>query len=839
MKNSKKLLALALVSSGLVLSACGGSGSTKGKYTYRTYASALGTKWDPNTWETNADQSLLSYLQEGFVSMEADDTSTGKWQWTYELAESIEDVSNIADLVKYGIISQELVDAKGYTDEDVADSGYVYEIKLNKGATWEEKKVKALNGKTKVYGGTEIKADDYIESFKILLDPARENNRANLYWSGESAVVGGMDYYYQGKLAQLDVVGTFGEEASLDNFNIVSGKYTSDDGFVYIALTSPLTYLGGNSLSDYVGAYGAQFFDMDKWNALVAKADDNGFIQLTEETAAEFGAFLVASAGWGEDESYLINYLYFDAIFPEFDFSKVGLYKVDDYTLRYVLAVPEDKAYFYTSCTSTWLVHPELYQDLSYEDESTGLLLSKYNTSAETTISYGPYKMVSYQDGKQAKFTQNEKWWRWEKNDDGRLVSKTHFKVDGEYRQQYQTTDIVIDVLKDDAAKLAFLRGKLNDYAPTPAESVEYAASSQLYKEDESYTMSLFFDTNLEDLQKMDAAGTNTNGVVLSNAKFRKAMSLAFNRADWVKTTEGYKPAYSIMNNLYYYDFYEDPSSQYRASEPAMKAIVELYGVEYGEGKQYATLKEAYDSITGYNLEEARALFAEACQELVNAGLYHAGDEIKFKVAWKKGELETTDQTQVEALNGYLTEAMKNTGFGKITLTPVGNLTDRYGDVGSRGVYAIGYGAWGGAILYPFRGFRVYMDPEYQPPLHEGNCWDPSKETLTLTIDGENYTMSYQAWSNSMIGNGPFASASNEIKLEITAQLEKAFLELYYRIPLAGSTVTFLLGYQQHYYTEDYNIAYGFGGFRLMIYDYDDYAWNQFVKKNGGTLNYK
>ena len=173
MKNSTKLLALALVSSGLVLSACGGTKYSKTKYTYHSYTSALGTKWDPNTWETSGDSALLGYLTEGFVSMEAEDTKTGKWQWTYELAESVEDVSNKADLINYGIASEEAL--ADVTDEDLKDTGWVYEIKLRHGATWEEKKV----GK-KTYGGTEIKADDYIESFKILLDPARENSRANL-----------------------------------------------------------------------------------------------------------------------------------------------------------------------------------------------------------------------------------------------------------------------------------------------------------------------------------------------------------------------------------------------------------------------------------------------------------------------------------------------------------------------------------------------------------------------------------------------------------------------------------------------------------------------------------
>ena len=386
------------------------------------------------------------------------------------------------------------------------------------------------------------------------------------------------------------------------------------------------------------------------------------------------------------------------------------------------------------------------------------------------------------------------------------------------------------------AAKQKFFVGELADYSPTADELSGYSLSDQLYKVDETYTMSFFFNTNVAMLKTMDEAEGNTNSVVLSNEKFRNAFSLAIDRAEFVTATAAYKPAYSLMNDLYFYDVYNDPTSKYRASDEAMQAIVNLYGVEYGEGKTYATLKEAYQSINGYNLTQAKALMVEALAELVEAGLYTAGEAIHIRIGWAKGSLTSDDNAQVALMNKYINAAAAEAGFGEITLEAIGSINDRYGDV-PKGKFAIGYGAWGGAAFYPFRNFQVYMDPD-QYEINEAANWDPKTEELTLTVNGEEVTMTYQEWSNSMMGTGKFATADFETKLNITAQLEEIYLKKYYRIPLCATTVCTLLSYQVSYYTPDYNIMYGFGGLRLMTYNYDDAAWAKYVADQGGTLKY-
>ena len=809
-------------------------------YTYKSGTTALGTAWNPHNWETNADNSMLGYISSPFVDMSIKtSTDGGVYQWVYEMATSITDVTadNQSDLDKYG--SKLPRDAEGNKlPSSEVTSGFVYEIKLNPDAAWEN--------------GVKITADDYIYSMMMLLHPKMKNYRANLYYAGESAVAGGFKYYNQGAgMSDVDNGSTKEFEVLSDLVKGADGKYTTSEGQpVWIMVGSDCAYLEASMtfMDTYYGEYGYDIFEDASFDALKALMDENGNVALTDESWALLVA-AISTPDWGEDETYAVNYLGYKQNFPEIGTTldaynnTVGCYKVDDYTIRYVCQSYLDLNYFLTSCTSTWLVYKPLYE--AGLEEKEGLLTTNYCTSLETTISYGTYKMESLQDGKQVIFVQNENWYGFEKNADGtakkdeegNLISYTNFLVDGEKVRQYTTTKVQIDVMTEDAMKNAFLKGELSEWSPSADELSQYAMSDKLIKVDETYTMSFFFNTGLEALQNLDATEKNINSVVLNNYNFRKAMSLAINREEFVTATTGYKPAFSLMNSLYHYDIYNDPTSSYRNTEEAMKAIVNLYGVEYGEGKTYATLKEAHDSINGYNLTEAKALMATACQELVAAGLYTAGQPIKIQIGWAKGALTSDDNKQVALINKFVNAAVEGSGFGEVTFEAIGNIENRYSAVPA-GEYAIGYGAWGGAAFYPFRNMQVYCDTEqYAGQINETGCWNPAATNLTINIDGEDVTMTWQDWSRAC-STGRYATADFATKLKITSTMEEEFLKFFYRIPLCGTTIASLLTFQMEYYTTEYNIMYGFGGLRLMSYNYDDAEWAEVVAKEGGTLNY-
>ncbi len=836
------------------------------EYTYKSWASALGTNWNPHTWENSSDSAMLGYIESPFVDLAPLDTEEGTYQWVYEMATSITDVTaaHQSDLTKYGAVLP-----AGKTAADVTDS-YVYEIKLNPNAKWEN--------------GDPINADTYIYSMQMLLSSKMRNYRANNYISGSSAIAGALNYYNsEAPIYSTVVVYPNPEDPYYSEYSVDPTDVT-----VYIDLKSENMTIAGYSFYGLANDYG--YGDADALDELQKTANVYGMIEVTDSNKdaileamdaylSAFGLsiyekdFVEAEDGkyvWSEaDETYVrveegqtgthnydkvmvdgepvvLDYFYDEFLFyhngygDKVEYDTVGLYKVDDYTIRYVCENAYEYNYFLTSCTSNWIVHKATYE--ANMKEEGGLTVTTYGTSKATTMSYGPYKIANFEDDKQVVFVQNENWYGYTKNEDGTLYSETGFNVDGEKKQQYQTTKIVIDVMEQAAAYAKFLAGEITDYAPTAEELVEYTLSDRLYRVDETYTMRWFFNCSEKTLTALDAGSNNENSIVLSNYNFRKAMSLAINRADFVTVTEGWKPAYSLMNSLYYYDIYEDPSSSYRSSDAAMQAICNLYGVQYGEGTPYKDLETAYNSITGYNLTEAKALMKTAHDELVAAGLYTSGEAIKIQIAWKAGALEAADNSQLAKLNQYLNAAMADSGFGTIEFEAVGGLQTRYDDV-IAGSYAIGWGAWGGAAFYPFGMMQVYMDPDYTK-VHESGSWSPKTETLTLTFTnsaGETVTdtLTWQVWSQSLEGTGKYASENNEVKLAILAQLEEKYLNLYYCIPMAGTTACTLLSYQVDEYTENYNIMYGFGGLRLMTWNYSDAEWADYVAEQGGTLNYK
>lgn len=823
----KKLTALLLATIMCLGALAGCSSDENNGYTYKSATTSLGTNWNPHTWETNADNTIRGFITAPFCTMSILNSEDGVYQWVYEMATAITDVTkdHQDDLTKFNCSLPE-----GKTASQVT-SGYVYEIALNPDAKWED--------------GTVINADSYIYSMQQLLNPEMFNYRANLYISGESAVAGGSNYYYSGAPIYNPVVPAYDDEPDY-SYDLDAGI---EKGEVYVNVNSEDMTLYNMSLVA-LNAYGAGVDDEIK--ELSDDANAYGYTKVTAENRATVEKVVhdILAAVFGIADEEEIKLLTNEALFyatgekgKVYSYDTVGCYKVDDYTIRYVCQNAIDINYFRTSCTDTWLVYEELYE--AGKDSSGELVTTNYYSSKETSMSYGPYKIESMQPDRQIVFVQNENWFGWDRDENGELVTDeygnlvatTNYLVDGKNVRRYQTTRVVIDVMEESAMKQAFLKGELSDWTPTAEELPNYATSDKLYKQEETYTLSFFFNTDEKMLKEMDVSKGNVNSVVLSNTNFRKAFSLAMDRAEYVTATAGFKPAYALMNDLYFYDIYNDPTSSYRSSDAAMQAVCDLYGIEYGEGKAYATLKDAYRSVSGYNLTEAKNLMKTACEELVAAGLYTAGEDISIRIAWSAGALQSTDNNQVALMNKYINAAAEGSGFGSITLEAIGNLESRYDKVPA-GEYAVGYGAWGGAFLYPFRNFQVYCDSD-QYDINEAACWNPAAEQLTLTVNGEDVTMTWKDWSNSMIGTGAFASADNATKLEITAAMEQLYLEKYYRIPICSMTACEILSYQCSYYTENYNVMYGFGGLELMTYNYTDAEWADFVKDQGGALSYE
>ena len=782
---------------------------TPPEFTLDLSTTALASDWNPHTWKTAADSQILGLITSPLVDITVKDPKAGTYQWIYEMAESVKDVTadHKEDLVKYGVF------AEGMVPENLAE-GYVYEIKLNKNAKWKE--------------GEPITADDYIYSMQKLLDPQLNNYRAGRFISGNAALAGAYNYFNSGNPVYIPMVKT---DLGI-YFDYERGVY---DGVVYINVDSSDYEFNSLSLAEINSTYKAGL--ATELEMLRRQADEYGYTQVTADNKAMVENVVVSMLNkvFGINDQWQISNGFKEAlfvrtgVFEEASFDTVGLYKADSedgLTLIYVCAQKTDMNSLFQLLSDNWLVNKDLYE--KGRNDTNGYPAVDYGSSAANTACYGPYMISSVSEGK-IELVQNPEWYGWEEQEDGSLISHTGFEIGGEKKQQYKTTKIIIEQMDGAQAEAAFDEGRLSRLALGDSNYSKYAESEKLYSMDETFTWSLFFNANSAYLMTLDDQGDDSNAMVLSNLNFRRAFSLCIDRAEFAGTTPGYTPALGLLDGQYYYDAYNDPSSSYRNTEQAKAALVELYEVEYGEDKEIKTLDEAYKTITGHDLEKAKELMKTAHDELVAANRYTDDEPIKIRMAYKSGELNENDKKQIELLNKYINAAAEGSGFGEIELEGVGGIKDRSSAV-NNGEFAIGCGAWGGAALFPFNHMQVYCDPD-RYRINEAADWDPKTETLTMTLDQWLTTKTWQEWSLTLDKGGIYENQPNELKLYITSVLEKEFLKKYFRIPVASSAAYEVLSERLSYFTDDYSIFYGFGGIRLLDYSMNDKEWAAYLEE--------
>jgi len=788
-------------------------------YTLHDYMGSSPTNFNPHTWETNADNVISGYAEMAFVDVTIAEDGVN-FEWVLEMAESITDVTADYMVLDNDGNAQKL-GGKVIVPEGVT-SGQVYRIALNQAAKWED--------------GTPINADSYIESMKRLLEPKMQNYRANTYYNGDTAIKNAKPYFNAG--------------APLYDFICQNGEYLPLDGKTLVfSFQKAVPFFGSNSAKDYYEAgYTSYFKDakgVDLYKKWIGKHNPYGVVNITEENIDEILADLTTlSQNFGDPNPTAYNewLFYLTGYGDSYDWENVGLLKIDEYTIDYVLEDATTQFYFYTGMTSNWLVYTDLYDELT--DKSGDLWTCTYGTSTASYKSYGPYKLDTFQKDKQFTFSKNPNWYGWE---------------DGEHDGQFQTTNIIIDILANDATvENMFLAGQLDSLGLNSTQLAQYRTSANLLKTDQTYTFRFIFATSLASLSGLEEKyGGNDNLKILNYKDFRKAMSLAINRTEFAaQATGGYKPAYSLFSSLYYYNIENDTESIYRNTDVAMQAICDLYGVQYGTGTDYATLKEAYASITGQDVDQAKALFTAAYEAAKEDGNYTDGQNIVIHcMCSAANELSEDDTAQERLLNAYMAAATEGTPLeGKISFVFQCGSQKRYDEVAAGEVEMI-RGAWGGAAFYPFSTIRVYTNPTYQNGLakiHESNGWNPSTEMLTLVYDfdgdgtEDEVTLSLENWSNTINGGVKNDDGSYDVpsyddpaaKLFILSKLEKAVLESYQCIPWASQTACSLFSHKISYATLNYNIMYGYGGIRLMTYNYNDAAWAAYVKEQGGALNY-
>lgn len=825
----KKLLALLLVlTMVLSMAACGGNkestattgaaattGETTGetveeltgeagRYTYNSATGSFPNLWNPHTYETETASSMvLDYIWDGFYAFDYNEDETG-FQMVPSMITDEHPVDITADYVgQYGI--------------EEGDTAQVYLMHLRDDLRWET--------------GEQITANDYVESAKRLLDPVAKNYRADSLYTGDVVIYNAEAYMKAGQVVKQDN-GSTGAYAIADLVKGEDGTYTTPDGgAVYIAVSYPITQTGGDSLAAYVEAYGDQYFVLDTWEELAALANEDGLAPLTDESLALLTPVTTGNPAWNETEADLPNYLVYEQSFPEMDFSEVGIFALSDTELVYVLDSPMEGFYLKYGLPSSYLVHIPTYDACT--KVSDGVYTNSYGTTAETTVSYGPYKMVEFQADKVIRYERNEYYFD--------LTEDT-----------YQTTDIEIQYVSEAATRLQMLiSGKLDGYGLQSDDFATYSLSDNCYYSKGASTYGMVFNPDMDALTTtQQAAGANINKTILTLTSFRQAMAYGINRAEFIlATSPAGAPAFGLFSDLHTVD--PDTGVGYRTTDIAKQVLADFWGVadEIGEGKLYETIDEAIDSLTGYNPDLAKVKFNEAYDEAIAQGLMDEDDVVELVIG-----LPSTSPVYT---NGYefivncYTELVKGTKMeGKLTFKSDDTIADNFATcLQDNQVDMLFYVGWSGMELNPYGLMQAYVEPAYQYDSH----YDYKNIDLTINLDGVDYTTDMYSWYEIMQGltrtitaadgttkeySCGSADGEKENRLQILGSLEGAVLMNYNFIPLSGNATAQLKGMQIQYHTEEYIWGMGFGGIKYYTYNYDDAQWADYVNSQGGKLDY-
>ena len=763
----KKLMSVLLALAMLLTLATSALAEGDATYTYRGTYSGVST-WSPTDWTISSEYDMLGYTVSVFYGFWMNETRDG-YDIVCELAEEfpVDVTAAYAGNETYGVPAD-------------ATEGYAWQVKMRKDATWQD--------------GTPITAHDAEYTLQQFLNPGMKNYRASLFYAGGIALANAEDYYNSDKaggvkLSQAANIGrTMAEFAAGED-----GQYVDAEGNkAYFSWTTPLDYLSGYSLQEYGG-----YMTTDNYYALYDMANEDGYIPMTDEA---IDLVFAMTEGWGETKDDLINYAYCeDGIMEVTTWDKVGYVQDDEYTFTVVLKNPSTLFDFEMNIDNLILVNEALYE--ANKTETGGIVKSAYGTAVDKFSSYGPYKIVSYQESKEIVFDRNDAWFGYS---------------DSRYEGQYQTTGINLQQIDEHTTQMSmFLQGNLDAVGLSQDDMAQYGTSDYVYYTPTSNTYYLALNTDFDMLKSREVPGVNKT--ILTYKDFRKAMSYSFDRGDYVSScTACSEPAFGLLNDMYICD--PLTSETYRSSVYAQNTLREVYGVE------------DLDGLTGYDKEAATTLLQAAYDQCLADGNISETDivEIEYHVYGT----DATYQKMVDFMQDAMSAAAAGTSLeGRIKFVLVED-QDYYTSM-QNGQDDMINGAWGGADLDPYSMMICWTDPDYV--MEYG--FDVYSD-LTISVQGEEITMSFNDWYNELY-NGTYAIAELDVRNEILAGMEKGLLLNYHMIPIFSSSTASLASYRLVYGSSEYiNSIVGRGGIQFITYTMNDAEWADYCAGQGNSLSY-
>ncbi len=812
------------------------------KYTYNTSASTLPSGWNPHTYQTADDAVYFDYTTDSLYTLFYNEPNHPK--------EGVEDYNGYVIVpsmaADYPVDVTESV-KKSHPQFNIPESatnGYAWSVKLRDDLKWND--------------GTPITAQDFVDSFERVLRAPLMNYRAPDYYTGSYVVVNAKNYGLAGYY-DYDDNGAAETPVTLDQMEKdENGQYTYKGMPVFIGSGYALAWTGGDTLKDLYDYYlenaGIEMFDKAALDKLLEATDGHGTAICNDENLDLLKKIITFNPNWNETEAEVINYLLIanHQYDENYSFDNVGLYVSGDNELTFVYPNALDGFYLMTyGMTTQYLVKTDLYDKNLKEGTSAAgtVWTSTYGTSMDTSVSYGPYVMTEYQNGKLMHFSKNENWWGW--------TSDIYTYVDPEdnktYRM-YQTTDVDIQYVKEPATnKQMFLNGQLMTYSlqsedfdqyrtsdyyfTTPAETIFFLLFNGYEKVINERENAADFDKNTKDLQTQ----------MLES--FKRACAVAIDRDRMAATVSPQRTGgYAFLGQTYIYD--PETCAYYRDTDQAKQALVDFYSINLADYDN--DLDKAVDAITGYDPETAKVKFQEAYQEalakeyITDADNDGKSDQVVTMVYAMSGEVSDFYKKTFDFLNTSLNDAAKGTGFeGKINIEPSAPLGNGWSDAIRDGQYDTQLAGWSGATLDPFSMADTWTDSARS---YWGNWWKAETIDLTIKIDGKDITMSVRDWALCLNGtmttvdgtdyNFGYGQTSVENRLTILAEIEKVMLTSYNCVPIMQDGSGYLLSQKAFYVVKEYTPMMGRGGMQYMKYNFSDDEWTEYVSSQGGTLSY-
>ncbi|MDD4212504.1 MAG: ABC transporter substrate-binding protein [Bacilli bacterium] len=727
----------------------------------------------------------------------------GKFDIEYAAATLLEDVSADYEGLEWGI------------EEDA--KGRAYKITLRQDLTWDD--------------GTPIKAEDFVYTMQQQLDPLFQNYRADSFYVGATIIHNAENYAKQGQKIFVDNASTGDQKYTVADLVLDGGVYELPNGMaVKFSLLDPLAWCGGDTVTDY-----RAYLDATAFAALQALADENGRVDVTDETIA-LVTTLIDTDNWGhEPASNVPYYMVYENEYAAMDFEDVGILAESDYELVIILDKSLDllddegnltyKAAY--NMASLPLVKESLYEANKVAPASGSTLwTSTYNNSVSNSASWGPYKLSKFQAGKEYELVRNDNWFGFTAN---------------LYPNQYQTDTIYCETLSEwQSAWLKFKAGEIDNIGIDVSIATDYKSSERAYYTPDDFVASLQLQSDVAALKARETTGYNKS--MLAYTDFRKALSLGINRAEFAaQTTTSSLAGFGLFNSMHYYDVAN--GGVYRNEDVARQVLCDVYNVD---ATQFDSLELAEKSITGYDLTAARALVTSAYNAALAAGDISATDKVKLTLG--TGTLTEAVIRRFDYLEDAWTELVVGTPLeGRMEFEQIAKGSTWANDFRS-GAYDVCMGGWTGAAWDPGYFLLAYLSPSYM----YSRAWATDEVTMEFTMVGGGEggvdvtdTLSLLDWYDCLngatgakydFGAGVLEEAK---RLTLIAALEKEILKVYYTVPLYNNYGASLLSYKIEFKTYTYNTFMAYGGIRYITYNYTDNGWAKVIADNNGDINYK